>query len=349
MIVKLMELGLLKLPVCTCPCNSFVRLFSDKLTAKGFCLYIGIMNLNQLQYFLILSKTENYTKAAKLLHITQPSLSNAIANLEDELEVKLFEKTGRNVVLSKYGKGFVPFVESSLEKLHQGIVCINEQKDASNLTIRIAFLYSLSSDFIPSLISDFLCYRNDNRLKFHLYESNTTRKEGTVELIQGLKEDKFDAIFVNRVDKKDSDLQFNRILDQNYVAIVNKLSPLAEYEKLDLTSTIDIPFIQYSKRFGTRDEINSLFEEVKIKPQVYAEVEDEMSMVGLVKGVNGFAITPMKNIYSEMDIITLPISNPYHERHIYIGFRKNTYKSESLKLFIDFVKNNFQFDYRTNK
>ena len=57
------------------------------------------MNINQLNYFLVLAKIENYTKASQELHITQPSLSNAIASLEDELSVKLFEKSGRNIIL----------------------------------------------------------------------------------------------------------------------------------------------------------------------------------------------------------------------------------------------------------
>lgn len=64
------------------------------------------MNLNQLHYFVTLAYMEHYTKAAKELSITQPSLSHAISMLEQELGTYLFEKQGRNVVLTKYGKVF---------------------------------------------------------------------------------------------------------------------------------------------------------------------------------------------------------------------------------------------------
>ena len=64
------------------------------------------MNLNHLKYFVKLAQIEHYTKAAKELCITQPSLSNAIAMLENELGTYLFEKQGRNITLTKYGKLF---------------------------------------------------------------------------------------------------------------------------------------------------------------------------------------------------------------------------------------------------
>ena len=66
-----------------------------------------MMNLNHLYYFATLAKEEHYTKAAQKLSITQPSLSNAISLIEKELGTYLFEKKGRNVVLTKYGKVFL--------------------------------------------------------------------------------------------------------------------------------------------------------------------------------------------------------------------------------------------------
>ena len=72
------------------------------------------MNLNQLTYFVTLAQIENYTRAAKRLDITQPSLSHAISNLEKELQVPLFERHGRNVTMTKYGEMFLKYVQDSL-------------------------------------------------------------------------------------------------------------------------------------------------------------------------------------------------------------------------------------------
>ena len=75
------------------------------------------MNLYHLRYFVTLAHLEHYTKAAENLSITQPSLSHAISLLENELGVALFEKEGRNIVLTKYGKIFLKDVEKLLEIL----------------------------------------------------------------------------------------------------------------------------------------------------------------------------------------------------------------------------------------
>lgn len=65
------------------------------------------MNLYHLRYFATLAHLEHYTKAAEILAITQPSLSHAIASLEKELGVKLFEKEGRNVALPNVDRLFL--------------------------------------------------------------------------------------------------------------------------------------------------------------------------------------------------------------------------------------------------
>ena len=83
----------------------------------------SLMNLYHLRYFVTLAHLEHYTKAAEILSITQPSLSHAISSLEKELGVKLLEKDGRNVVLTKCGQAFLDDVEHSLCILDS---CINK-------------------------------------------------------------------------------------------------------------------------------------------------------------------------------------------------------------------------------
>ena len=79
------------------------------------------MNLYHLRYFATLAHLEHYTKAAEILAITQPSLSHAIASLEKELGVKLFEKEGRNVALTKCGQAFLIDVEQALDMIDSSV------------------------------------------------------------------------------------------------------------------------------------------------------------------------------------------------------------------------------------
>lgn len=72
------------------------------------------MNIRHLRFFVELAKTEHMAKAAEKLGISQPSLSYAISSIEEELGVPLFEKEGRNIRLTNYGKIYLEYVKSGL-------------------------------------------------------------------------------------------------------------------------------------------------------------------------------------------------------------------------------------------
>ena len=75
------------------------------------------MELTQLQYFMVLAKTEHMTRAAKLLNITQPTLSKSIANLEAELGVTLFDRIGHQIVLNHDGRVLRRYAQQVLADL----------------------------------------------------------------------------------------------------------------------------------------------------------------------------------------------------------------------------------------
>ena len=112
------------------------------------------MNLYHLRYFVTLAHLEHYTKAAEILAITQPSLSHAISSLEKELGVKLFEKDGRNVVLTKCGQAFLTDVEQSLEMLDSSVNRL-QMTGLGEGRVDIGMLRTLSST-VPKFVKDFL-------------------------------------------------------------------------------------------------------------------------------------------------------------------------------------------------
>lgn len=61
------------------------------------------MELRILKYFLVVAREENITKAASMLHITQPTLSRQLMQLEEELEVKLFQRSNHKIILTEDG------------------------------------------------------------------------------------------------------------------------------------------------------------------------------------------------------------------------------------------------------
>ncbi|NLI12359.1 LysR family transcriptional regulator [Pelotomaculum propionicicum] len=297
------------------------------------------MNLYQLYYFRTLSKLEHYTKAAAQLSMTQPSLSHAISSLESELGVLLFEKQGRNVVLTKYGKLFLPYVENAINELEAGIKKIKEMTGDNTGVISIAFIYTLSSHFIPNLIASFKKDEKNRNIKFLLQEGVTTTEECTAALIRGLKDEKFDLVFVSLI-PEDPSIEFIPVCEQKLVALIPNDCPLASHVTIDLKDTEPYSLIHYTHKTGLKQEINRLFEKVNIVPKVYCEVEDEISMAGLVAVNMGIAIVPDSPTFHNFNIKILPISNPNYTRVIYLGYMKNRFLAPPVQRFKNFITNN---------
>lgn len=297
------------------------------------------MNLYQLYYFRTLSKLEHYTKAAAQLSMTQPSLSHAISALENELGVLLFEKQGRNVVLTKYGKLFLPYVENAINELEAGIKKIKEMTGNTTGVISIAFIYTLSSHFIPNLISSFKKDEQNRDIKFLLQEGVTTTEECTAGLIRGLKDEKFDLVFVSLI-PQDPNIEFIPVCEQKLVALIPNDCPLASHETIDLKDMEPYSLIHYTHKTGLKQEINRLFETVNMIPKVYCEVEDEISMAGLVTANMGIAIVPDSPTFRNFNIKILPIGNPSYTRLIYLGYMKNRFLAPPVQRFKNFVIKN---------
>lgn len=201
------------------------------------------MNLYHLRYFMTLAHLEHYTKAAEMLMITQPSLSSAISSLEKELGVSLFEKEGRNIVLTKCGKTFYSAVQESLDILDSNVKTLKSIGNGEGI-IDLAFLRTLGIDFVPDITSSFLQSNLDSKIKFHFHTGVTS------DIIQGLKDRKYDIAFCSKI-KEEHNIEFIPIAKQELVLIVPNNHPLAAKDTIDLIETIPYPQIIFTKKWSS--------------------------------------------------------------------------------------------------
>ncbi len=288
------------------------------------------MNLNHLQYFRVLAQTEHYTQAANLLDITQPSLSHAIALLEKELGCYLFEKQGRNIKLTKYGRIFYEYIEKGLQEIDLGERRLRDLTSQENGWIDLAFIYTLGSHYVPHLLQSFLAQSQNRNVKFSLKQGNTT------EILQGLKEEKYDIAFCSYVEHQ-PDINFLPIAQEEVVAIVSHSHPLALHDSVDLAQLKEETFVYYDKQSGIRPLLDSLFEKVQIRPIIICEVEEDSAVIGLVAINYGIALVPDIAMLDQFPVKKLKITNPPHERYIYLATVKNRYLPPAVHTFCNFI------------
>ena len=300
------------------------------------------MNLNHLNYFRVLAKLEHYTQAADELSITQPSLSHAMSSLEKDLGTYLFEKQGRNIKLTKYGKIYFEYVDKALSELEKGERKLRELTNILSGTIELGYIYTLGPAFVPNLIKNFVTIEDNKNIKF-LFGQGTTKS-----LIEDLKNEKFDMIFCSYVENE-KEVDFIPIENEELVVIVSNEHPLAKNNSIDLRELYNYPFIGFSEKSGIRSLINRLFEEVGIQPNTICEVEEDNAVAGLVEINYGIAVIPRISSLKNYNIKVLSIINPSHERFIYLATLKNRYLTPSVNLFKNFVIDNSKDKFLENK
>lgn len=289
------------------------------------------MNLNQLQYFSVLARLEHYTNAAEELGITQPSLSHAMNALEKEMGTRLFEKQGRNIVLTKYGRFFLGYVEESLQVLDMGIRKTRAMTGQTEGVVELAYIYTLGSEFVPQLAGDFMRTHEELKVKFHFTVGNT------YEIIHGLKEGKYDIAFCSMVEKEPG-IEFTPIGTEKLVVVVPKGHPLSEKQIVDLEQAAAYPQVYFTKNSGLRPVVDRLFANARLTPDIAYEIEEDGSMAGLVAQNFGIAVMPDIPILGQLNVDVLDIRIQGECRYIYMARAKDGYETPMVRRFAESVK-----------
>ena len=200
------------------------------------------MNYNYLLYFSVLAEVEHYTQAASRLGISQPSLSSAIHNLENDLGgVKLFEKVGRNIRLTDQGRFYRSKVDAALKELHSASRILKDSKDDAPLVIRLGLVSGTLNGRVAEEITK---YTADNkRIRFQITESSAEN------LMSLLRKEKLDMAIVDST-SRDQSFHFRILCKRDYYIAFHKDHPLADREFVSPEEVISLPQVVFNYDVG---------------------------------------------------------------------------------------------------
>lgn len=288
------------------------------------------MNLFYLRYFVTLAHVRHYTRAAEQLCISQPSLSHAISQMEAELGVPLFEKSGRNTTLTRFGEEFLVCAENTLSTLDGGIASLQRSARGEG-EIRLGLLRTLGVELIPKLAAEFLKENQGLNIRFTFHTGVTG------ELLSGLTGRKFDLAFCSQPPEKLS-LTAVPVGRQELVLIVPKDHPLAGLGEVDLSQTAPYPQIFFQPSSGMRGEVERMFAQVGVVPHIAYETEEDQVIAGLVAQGFGIAVVPYMDLLRKLDVGVLKIRTPVHERKLYMVHDDSVYMPPAVRNFYEFVR-----------
>lgn len=110
------------------------------------------MNIRQLQYFVDLSETLNFTKTAQNFYISQTAITKQIQCLEGDLDIPLFHRSKKSVSLTGEGQAYLPYAKKILEDIDLSYKVIEEYRRGKRCTFSIGFIKSLDDELLLNLL-----------------------------------------------------------------------------------------------------------------------------------------------------------------------------------------------------
>ncbi len=206
------------------------------------------MDLRQLRFFLEVADSGGFTRAADKLNTAQSAVSLAIKKLEDELEVKLFDRRDRRVTLTVEGETLVKNAKDIFRRVAQARQEIADLRGLLSGEMQVGLTPVLSSFFFPKIISTFK--RQFPALKISVTgdsASNIQRKieSGTLDI----------GILEGKISEQ---LDSHHLLREEVVACVHRYHPFAKKKTCTTRELLAEPLVQFQKGYYIREIIDEL-------------------------------------------------------------------------------------------
>lgn len=286
------------------------------------------MNLRQLYYFKELVEQKQFLKAAKNLNISQPSLSNSLKSLENELDCQLINRSGGQIFLTEYGKIFYKTAISSVSSIEEAKLAIKQQKLLESNIISLASIPTAYNTFLLTKIN---AYQQNTKstAKFIYYDLPS------LDICSGLRSGKYD-LGICAKDSDYSDLTFIPLYEESIILIAKNDNPLAKKKMLSLKelgeSTILTYVTDYSVGRTIAKELLAQNNHLKIKNIA----NDDISLASAVISNNQVAAVIDSALLKHFNVTQIPFN--FSKRTVYLAYNEKKKRGTEALNLIEYLK-----------
>lgn len=287
------------------------------------------MDIKHLQYFIEVANYNSFTRAADHLFITQPTISKMIKNLENDLGVELFDRSGKKLSLTDAGR--VVYEQALL--INKAFNNLETEMD--NLLglkkghIRIGLPPIIDSTFFPKLIGRF--HQKYPNITFQLIE------DGSKKIEESVADDSLD-IGIIMLPTNPNLFHHVSFIKEDLKLILHPTHPFASKQSVHLADLKDENFIMFNKEYAVRDLIISSCNRAGFNPRIMSESSRWDFIEELVACKMGVALLP-ESICRQLSnqVQAVEITNPSLNWNLGIIWRKEQYLSYAAKEWLRFM------------
>ena len=241
------------------------------------------MELHQLRYFCAVAETGSFSRAAEQSHVSQPSLSQQIIKLEEELGARLFDRLGRSVRLTELGKTFLPRARAVLRELEAAKGDVVERKDFVGGPVTVGVIPTVGPYFLPRVLTSFSRKFPQVRI--------TVVEEITPVLLDRLRAGAIDVAIL-ALPIRGHEFEATPLLTERLFAALPKNHRLAKRTALSLRDLRSEPFLLLRDGHCFRATAVAACDRARLHPQVIFESGQFSSLLSLVGAGMGVSIVP---------------------------------------------------------
>ena len=246
------------------------------------------MTLNQLKYVITLSKVNSINEAAKILFISQPSLTSSLKSLEEELGFDIFLRSKTGISLTVKGSEFLGYAKSVVEQFD-----ILDAKYISQGTAKRSFQVSMQHyTFAVNAFVEVINQYGMDEYEFEIHETKTH------EVIENVKNQKSEigVLYLNEYNKSvlgkifnDSNIEFIPLFACNIYVYMSKSNPLAKNKLIKMEDLDDYPCLAFAQgdynSFYFAEEVLSTYNYKRL-----VRANDRATLLNLMVGINGYTL-----------------------------------------------------------
>ncbi len=269
------------------------------------------MELAQLKYFQVMANIRHFTRAARMLDVTQPALSRSMAKLEKDLGVPLFKRSEGEIELTPEGERLLRRVDRILREVDSA------REEASNAhaevskEFRLSFIHSLGSYALPHILQDFRALYPDIRIQLNQQDSAAL----ALQVAAG----ETDLCLCSTIPTTEYSAWVYLWSEELFVTV-----PLghrfAEREKINLQELEDEPLVAMKSSYSLRILVDQFFDLAGIHPEITFEGDDVSTISGLVAAGLGVSLLPKLAGVEHPELRYIPVSFPICKRAVGIAW-----------------------------
>ncbi|WP_432663853.1 LysR family transcriptional regulator [Wukongibacter baidiensis] len=289
------------------------------------------MELRQLEYFQRVCRFNNITRAAESLHVAQPSITNAIQKLEDELGVILLDRSKRQIKPTTEGEVFLERINNILRLVKDTTTEMRDYGLLKKGNLKIGIPPMIGTYLFPHI---FVNFKNlYPQIKLSIYE------KGSLETRMMIEKGDLDLGIVI-ISEPSKQLETMAISQSEILVCLNKTHHLCDKESLEFKDLKDEPLIMLKEGFYHRQKIMEHFKKHKISPNIVLSSNQLQTIKSLVVQGVGISFLLKEIVENDNRIVSLPLKKSM-DVTIGLAWKRDRYLSNASKGFIKFITSSF--------